>query len=108
MGLCKLYNGGEINPYKPFPTSTDSWAIEYLKFHVWDAEFAFVANYWEWLDMWQRKENKRDANDPKSVYRFVIGCKLMKMHRDDINFEKLYKDIWGNGTRNTILYNELD
>ena len=91
--LCKLYNGGEINPYTPFSTSTDSWAVEYLKFHVWDAEFAFVANYGEWLNMWQRKEGKREVNDPKSVYRFVIGCKLMKMRRDDINFEKLYQEL---------------
>ena len=93
MELCKLYNGGEINPYTPFSTSTDSWAMEYLKFHVRDAEFAFVANYGEWLNMWQRKENKSDVNDPKSVYHFVVNCKLGKMQRDDVDFVEMYRKL---------------
>lgn len=93
IGLCKLYNGGKTNPYDPNCAQTDDWVMEYLKFHVWDAEFAFVANYGEWLYVWQRNENRRDENDPKSVYHFVIGCKLMKMQCEDIDFEKLYQDL---------------
>ena len=67
------------------------WSI--FKFHVWDAEFAFVANYGEWLNMWQRKENKSDVNDPKSVYHFVVNCKLGKMQRDDVDFVEMYRKL---------------
>lgn len=93
IGLCKLYNGGKTNPYDPNCTQTDDRVMEYLKFHVWDAEFAFVASYGEWLDLWQRNESRREDNDPKSVYHFVIECKLMKMQCEDMDFEKLYHEL---------------
>lgn len=93
IGLCKLYRGGTDNPYKPFDAPSDKWANVYLKFHIWDAEFSFVANYAEWLDIWQRNGNKSDVCAPMGVYRFAVGCKLMKMQRDDIDFVEMYRKL---------------
>lgn len=94
--FCKLYHGEQNNPYNPNCTTLENWALEYLKYQIWDAEKTFVFDYNEWHNIWSSQNNGCDIdtkNEPLSVYRFVIGCKLGKMHRDDIDFEMMYLNL---------------
>lgn len=97
IGLCRLYDGGETNPYNPDSVKPSEWANEYLKFHIWDAEWAFVSNFNEWRDIWQRNSNSPELNQAdvaEEVYKLAIRSKLGKMRVDDkYDFHKMYFEL---------------
>lgn len=75
IGLCTLYRGEDCNPFKPGDLTGDLWAMEFLKFQIWDAEQAFTENPQYWMDM-------IGSEDPEEAYKFCIQCKLRKMGFD--------------------------
>ena len=93
--LCKLYKGGDarMNPYHPEKSDDKGWALEYLKFHVWDAEYSVVHNFSWWFDMWKRnspKELSSKEEIAEEVYKMAILDKLKKIQRDDMDFQSMY------------------
>ena len=96
LKLCKLYQGEPNNPYKPGDLSGDLWAEEYLKFQIWDAEYAVTQNFTWWHDQW--KENRfipglSKSDTAEEVYKLAIFDKLEKMKRPDIDFMQMYFDL---------------
>lgn len=91
--LCKLYKGGEANPYNPESASRSDWANEYLKFQIWDAEYSVVRGFEWWYDTYIHQTPNR-ATDPtelgEDIYKFAILDKLRKMEREDIDFQAMY------------------
>lgn len=95
-GLCKLYKGGDQNPYHPETVSQDQWKDEYLKSQIWDAEYAVTQNFTWWHDQW--KENRfipglSKSDTAEEVYKLAIFDKLEKMKRPDIDFMQMYFDL---------------
>lgn len=95
--LCKLYKGGETNPYNPDSVQPSEWAKEYLKFHIWSAEQAVVRNFNEWRDIWERRYSPpamAKADVAEEVYKFAIRTKLGKLSVDDrYDFQKMYFEL---------------
>ena len=92
---CKLYKGGDTNPYDP-DTTGEKWAMEYLKFHIWDAEYSVVQGFTGWHEEWKRnnpKSNLSKEEKAEEIYKKAILSKLMKMKRPDIDFIKLYFEL---------------
>lgn len=91
---CKLYKGGDTNPYKPeFNGDLEAYHKEYLRFHVWDAEKSAVQNYYYWLSelgdkMDISKLSKEDRAE--EVYNLVVRTKLQKMETDTCNYIEMY------------------
>lgn len=91
--FCKLYKGGDKNPYNPTDASRDAWALEYLKFQIWDAEYSVVHDFNGWFEIWQRNTPKELANKvekAEEIYKLAISDKLRKMQRSDIDFQAMY------------------
>lgn len=91
--LCKLYKGGDKNPYNPDNVKQSEWANEYLKFQIWDAEYSAVRGFEWWYDTWKRtryKELASKAEKAEEVYKLAIFDKLQKIKRDDIDFQAMY------------------
>ena len=96
LGLCKLYKGGNQNPYKPFDLQGEEWAKEYIKFQVWDAEYSVCQNYYWWLDTWQRNYSEPGLsknNIEEAVYKLAINCKLKKISDIECDFIKMYYEL---------------
>lgn len=94
--LCKLYRGERENPYNHSGKTGNEWALEYLKFQIWDAEMSVSTGYQEWLDQWKRNDYTPGLNELETmeeVYKFVIRIKLQKMDREDINFQEMYNAL---------------
>lgn len=94
--LCKLYRGERENPYNHSGKTGDEWALEYLKFQIWDAEMSVSTKYQEWLEQWKRSGFVSGLNDEETmeeVYKFAIRIKLQKMDREDIDFQSMYKAL---------------
>lgn len=92
---CKLYKGGVAsdNPYNPEKTSANKWALEYLKFQIWDAEFAVVNHFDWWYGTFKAHQGlsiEDKAKSAEAVYNLAIFDKLRKMHREDIDFQTMY------------------
>lgn len=90
--LCKLYRGEKENPYNHSEKTGDEWALEYLKFQIWDAEMSVSTKYQEWLEQWKRSGFVSGLNDEETmeeVYKFAIRIKLQKMDREDIDFQSM-------------------
>lgn len=94
---CKLYKGGDTNPYSPNKVAQSEWANEYLKFHIWEAERAVVHNFNQWRDIWRRRYNAPAISKEETaeeVYKFAIRSKLGKMSVDDTHdFQKMYFEL---------------
>ena len=91
--LCKLYKGGDKNPYDPDSVKPSEWANEYLKFQIWDAEYSVVRGFEWWYDTWKHtrpKELADKAEKAEEVYKLAIFDKLQKIKRDDIDFQAMY------------------
>ena len=94
--LCKLYRGERENPYNHSVKTGDEWAVEYLKFQIWDAEESVVTGYSDWCECWERNNpNNRfsEAEKVEEVYKYAIMGKLRKMEREDINFQEMYNTL---------------
>ena len=94
--LCKLYRGEKENPYNHSEKTGDEWALEYLKFQIWDAEMSVSTKYQEWLEQWKRSGFVSGLNDEETmeeVYKFAIRIKFQKMDREDIDFQSMYKAL---------------
>ena len=94
---CKLYKGGEYNnPYNP-DTPGDQWAMEYLKFHIWDAEYSVVQGFTGWREDWESKHpgvTLSKADKAEEIYKFAILSKLKKMQdSSDIDFIAMYFEL---------------
>lgn len=92
---CKLYTGGTAsdNPYKPDNVSAEKWALEYLKFQIWDAEYAVVKHFDWWYDTFKHNQGMPiddKAERAEAVYKLAISDKLRKMRREDIDFQAMY------------------
>ena len=95
---CKLYKGGDKNPYNANPTG-DDWTKEYLKFQIWDAECSAVKGYTQWYDSWKSKNpnitlTKEEAAE--TIYKLAVRTKLRKMQDgwdDDIDFMSMYFEL---------------
>lgn len=96
LNFCKLYKGGDSNPYKPTEVPKEKWAEEYLKFHIWDAEYSLVHNYSWWQEVWEEQSsytNISEEEKEEEIFKFVIKVKLRKMTRPDIDFTKMYFEL---------------
>lgn len=94
--LCKLYRGEKENPYNHSEKTGDEWALEYLKFQIWDAEMSVSTKYQEWLEQWKRSGFVSGLNDEETmeeVYKYAIRIKLQKIDREDIDFQSMYKSL---------------
>ena len=94
--LCKLYRGEKENPYNHSGKTGDEWALEYLKFHIWDAEESVVTGYSDWCECWERNNPSNhlsEADKAEEVYKYAIMGKLRKMDREDIDFQGMYKAL---------------
>lgn len=92
-GFCKLYKGGDKNPYDPETAPQSEWANEYLKFQIWGAEYSVVRGFNWWYDTWKatyKREIADKAERAEEVYKLAILDKLRKMQRDDIDFQAMY------------------
>ena len=94
---CVLYKGGDraSNPYKP-DAPGDQWAMEYLKFHIWDAEYLVVHRSAVWREDVEREQPDRSFTKEEmaeEIYKKAIYCKLDKIHREDIDFMKMYFEL---------------
>ena len=93
---CKLYKGGETNPYSE---TCDTSVSEYLKFHIWDAEYSVVKGFSNLYDSWKSKNpdillSKEEAAE--TMYKLSIRTKLRKMQEgwdDDIDFMSMYFEL---------------
>lgn len=65
--LCKLYRGEKENPYNYSGKTGDEWAMEYLKFQIWDAEMSVSTEYQEWLDQWKRNDYTPGLNELETM-----------------------------------------
>lgn len=96
-GFCKLYKGGDKNPYRPFDLQGEEWAKEYIKFQVWDAEYSVCQNYYWWLDTWQRnyfEPGLSKADTVEEVYKLAVRDKLSKMNQaKEYNWIQMYFDL---------------
>ena len=95
-GCCKLYKGGDTNPYRPDEANREEWAKEYLKFHVWDAEYSVVQKFTWWRQMWEERHsmpNLTKEQKAEEIYILAIKDKLKKMEREDIDFQQMYFDL---------------
>lgn len=93
---CKLYKGGDTNPYSFSTLSGAEWAKEYLKFNIWDAEYSVVQKFTWWREMWEEQnDNTGLSKEDKAeeIYKFAILDKLKKMQRPDIDFIKMYFEL---------------
>lgn len=93
---CKLYKGGDTNPYNFYSLKGEKWAKEYLKFHIWDAEYSVVQKFTWWRELWDDQNpgsNLSKAEKAEEIYKMAILDKLRKMERPDIDFMKLYFDL---------------
>lgn len=94
--LCKLYRGEKENPYNHLEKTGDEWALEYLKFHIWDAEESVVTGFTGWCECWDRNNpntHLSGADKAEEVYKYAIMSKLRKMDREDIDFQSMYKAL---------------
>ena len=94
--LCKLYRGEKENPYNHLEKTGDEWALEYLKFHIWDAEESVVTGFTNWCECWNRNNHNThlsEADKAEEVYKYAIMSKLRKMDREDIDFQSMYKAL---------------
>ncbi len=94
--LCKLYRGERENPYNHLEKTGDEWVLEYLKFHIWDAEVSVVTGFTDWCECWEscnQNNNLSEADKAEEVYKYAIMGKLRKMERDDINFQEMYNAL---------------
>ena len=91
---CKLYKGGETNPYSE---TCDTSVSEYLKFQIWDAECSAVKGYTQWYDSWKSKNpiitlTKEDAAE--TIYKLAVRTKLKKMQDgSDVDFMSMYFEL---------------
>lgn len=94
--LCKLYRGEKENPYNHSEKTGDEWALEYLNFHIWDAEESVVTGFTDWCECWDRNNPNNhlsEAEKTEEVYKYAIMGKLRKMDREDIDFQSMYKAL---------------
>ncbi len=94
--LCKLYRGERENPYNHSGKTGDEWALEYLKFQIWDAEESVVTGFTGWYEEWKRNtpnSNLSKEDRAEEIYQKAILSKLMKMKRPDIDFLEMYKTL---------------
>lgn len=93
---CKLYKGGDTNPYRPEEASKENWAKEYLKFQIWDAEYSVVQKFTWWRQMWEDSHFIHDLSKEEraeEIYKLAIKDKLRKIEREDIDFMQMYFDL---------------
>ena len=92
-GHCKLYKGGDTNPYDPTKATKKEWASEYLKFHIWDAEYSVIHRFTWWREIWEENGGNKDLpkeEKAEEIYKLAILDKLRKMERPDIDFMAMY------------------
>lgn len=90
---CKLYKGGDTNPYKPTGVPKEKWAEEYLKFQIWEAEYSVIQRFTWWREIWEEQTGKTQVSKEEKaeeVYKLAIMDKLKKMERPDIDFMAMY------------------
>lgn len=93
---CKLYKGGDTNPYKPTDVSKEKWADEYLKFQIWEAEYSVIHRFTWWREVWEERTANIDIpkeEKAEEIYKLAIQDKLKKMERTDIDFMKMYFEL---------------
>lgn len=94
--LCKLYKGGDTNPYSPDTKQGEEWKHEYLKFQIWDAEYSVVQRFTWWKQMWEETyfiANLSKEEKAEEIYKCAIRDKLRKMERPDIDFMQMYFNL---------------
>lgn len=90
---CKLYKGGDTNPYKPTEVPKEKWAEEYLKFQIWEAEYSVIQRFTWWREVWEEQTGKTQVSKEEKaeeVYKLAIRDKLKKIERTDIDFMAMY------------------
>lgn len=99
-GYCKLYKGGDEsnNPYHPEKEfdNIEDWRKEYLKFHIWDAEYVAVRAANSWLSDLEGKMDisKLSKNEKaEEIYKLAVKTKLMKMRTASCDFMKMYFEL---------------
>ncbi len=93
---CKLYIGGDTNPYKPTEVPNEKWAEEYLKFQIWEAEYSVIQRFTWWKDLWEDRNNgTRISAEEKAeeIYKMAIRDKLRKMEQPEFDFTKMYFEL---------------
>lgn len=88
-GFCKLYKGGDQNPYNHSGLSGSEWAMEYLRFQIWDAEYSVISKFTWWSEQCNTSD-LTDSEKAERIYQLAIQSKLSKMQRPDIDFVALY------------------
>lgn len=93
---CRLYKGGDKNPYDPTKATENEWAEEYLKFHIWEAEYSVIQKFTWWRDMWLDSGGNPDLpkeEKAEEIYKLAIRDKLRKMDRPDVDFMAMYFNL---------------
>ncbi len=92
LQFCILYKGEPTNPYHPDGLTGDSWAEEYLKFQIWDAEYSFAQDPQGWMDTSVVTTSSEDQLE--EAYKNCIKCKLFKMSVDRAyNWMEMYFNL---------------
>lgn len=90
LKLCRVYHGEADNPFHPYDITGEQWAEQYLRFHIWDAEYSVAQDPQGWYS-----PEDSTAEDPAEIaYKNCIMCKLRKMSwNDDYDWMKMYFEL---------------
>lgn len=94
--LCKIYRGEEDNPHDVNSLMDEERMIQFLKYHLWDAERSVLENPGEWrlyiLGQYGSLPTDSEAV-AKKLYQCAVKAKLEKLKEIGINLFPIYERL---------------
>lgn len=91
--LCKIYRGEEDNPHDVTSLIEDERSVQFLRYHLWDAERSVLENSGEWRLYILEKYGSLPAESEeiaKKLYQCAVSTKLEKLKEYGIDLFAIY------------------
>lgn len=91
--LCRIYRGEEDNPHDVNAVTDDERAVQFLRYHLWDAERSVIENpgYWRFLILENYGSIPADGESvARRIYDYAVRTKLDRLAEMGCRMDEIY------------------
>lgn len=91
--LCRIYRGETDNPHDVDALTEEERAIQFLRFHLWDAERSLMEDPGGWRFLYLEEKGSLPSDDEsiaRRLYDYAIRSKLERVKEFGFDLKEVY------------------